>query len=267
MKTSTEKLRLAEVLQNKAGNPSHMLSYLEDAYPIPAQDPGHCLNTENAANAYVMHDANTKDTSAVHLMISPSCTGQDSVIDYLQEIPHPIEKVVTATTRIRRPGEDEAAYVWMERPKNLSAQEVIVHLMARYDLVECQLFGDDYYGTPLGNLSEALRNPTGKPVVIKNDQYGARAIKESAGNDLNIKTIAMLPENYRQLWERLISLKRNNPIKRMTEAAIFMTQFEAVSDYVLLNRHHSDIRTGVERTARGLIDILQYQPKEGESRE
>lgn len=77
----------------------------------------------------------------------------------------------------------------------------------------------------------------------------------------------MLPENYRQLWERLISLKRNNPIKRMTEAAIFMTQFEAVSDYVLLNRHHSDIRTGVERTARGLIDILQYQPKEGESRE
>src|SRR5690606_25679827 len=100
--------------------------------------------------------------------------------------------------------------------------EKISRLIARYGLVECQRFGQFHYGTPMKNLMDAANNPAKRPVIIKNDQYGAPRITERVRGEINAVTVAMLPESYSQLWERLTMLRRDNPIGRLAEAAIFM---------------------------------------------
>lgn len=266
-KSPTERIKLTKTLQDKVDKSSWMLSYLDDHYPIPKLDLANCINVAGVANAYMLDCIDANRPASVNLMISPSCTGQDSVIEYLDVLRYPTKKVITATTRDRRSEENETAYVWMDRPSCLSEDETVDYLVDHYNLAECQRFGEDYYGTPLESLKGVANNFSKEPAIVKNDQYGVRAIRKKIGDDVSINTIAMIPESYQQLWDRLVSLRRNNPVGRIAEAAIFMTQFEEVSDYALLNRHHRSSDIGIRRTALGLVDILQHHTTRGDSHE
>ena len=145
----------------------------------------------------------------------------------------------------------------MERHEELDDRETVARLVGRYGLIECQKFGEHFYGTPIQSLREAARNSEGRSIIIKNDQYGAPEITERLNGEFDSRTIAILPETYEQLWSRLVALGRDNPVGRIAEAAVFMSQFEKVTDYALVNREYQDTQKGFECAAHDLSVVLR----------
>lgn len=111
------------------------------------------------------------DSKSLLLVISgPSGVGKDAVIARLKESGHPFERIVTVTTRPRRPVEkDGVDYRFLSADKY---RQMLEH----GELLESAEVYGNWYGVPKESVIEALRK--GRDVVLKVDVQGAATIKK-----------------------------------------------------------------------------------------
>ena len=96
-------------------------------------------------------------------------TGKDSVVKALREAHPEIEKTVSATTRLPRPGEQEGVdYYYRTR-------EQFQKLIEDDEVVEHNFYNGNYYGTLKEEVNKRLN--AGKLVVLVIDVHGAANIR------------------------------------------------------------------------------------------
>ena len=262
----TDLERIKFDLHKREDKDSLIVDYLDRHFPIPEFPV--CGSIENFLGDrafYLIAQPNISEgLPNVNILISASCTGQDSVINAMSEIGREPINIRTATTRKRRVEESEDAYVWMDRIEGVVGTNEVDLLIEKYGLVECQQYCNNLYGTPLESLREAAKNQDDKPIVLKNDQHGAAQIASRIKEEMNSIIVAMFPENYKQLVERVKS-GRNDPISRLAEAAVFIIEYEDVSHYALVNREHSNSKLGAQITAHELLTIIDIEKSRSEN--
>jgi guanylate kinase len=129
----------------------------------------------------------------VIVLAGPSGSGKNAVIKEIQKHHPKIVRLVTATTRAKRPGEvDGVDYHFMTQEK--FDEEMMAGHIPEHRFVPAL---GTYYGTYLPDLDRKIKE--GKIVFAQVDIEGARLMKEK----YNATTIFIMPESLEQFRGRL----------------------------------------------------------------
>lgn len=184
----------------------------------------------------------------VIVIAGPSGSGKNAVIGEILKRYENCVRLVTATTRAMRPGEENGVdYHFMSREKfdaELTAGNIPEHRFVPAL--------NTYYGTYLPDLEKRLKE--GKIIFAQVDIAGARLLKERYG----ATTIFIMPESLEQFRARL---RMRNPewSDKEFEARTHITEEEMrvhapQYDYRVVN---ADGR--LEDTVRDVIDIMRKE--------
>ncbi len=108
----------------------------------------------------------------------PSGVGKDTVLDHMKQRGLPFHFVVTATTRLIRPGEVEGEDYFFVK------EQEFLDMIDRGELIEHALVYNDHKGVPRQQIREAM--DSGQDVVIRVDVQGAKTIRALAPQALMI---------------------------------------------------------------------------------
>lgn len=156
-----------------------------------------------------------------------SGAGKDAVLDGLKQSAVPLEHIITATTRPRRPDEADGVHY-----RFLSEAE-FRQLIERNELMEWAEVYGNYYGVPKAPVREALAG--GRDVIIKVDVQGAETIKKLAPQAL---FIFLVPPSLEELECRLKGRCTETPEElalRIGTAKAEMAKAE-IFDHVVVNQ-------------------------------
>ncbi len=129
----------------------------------------------------------------VIVIAGPSGSGKNAVIEEILKRHHNCVRLVTATTRMMRPGEQEGVdYYFMTQEK--FDEELASGAIAEHRFVPAL---GTYYGTYLPDLEKRMKE--GKIVFAQVDIEGAKLLKEK----YNATTIFIMPESLEQFRGRL----------------------------------------------------------------
>jgi len=123
----------------------------------------------------------------------PSGVGKSTVCAALLEQPE-FARIVTCTTRPRRPGEEDGRHYRFLEPEEFEAR------VAKGFFLEHALVHGHRYGTPRDSVEEELRK--GKKVLLNIDVKGASQLREKG---LPLHTIFLVPPDEETLRRRLSS--------------------------------------------------------------
>jgi guanylate kinase len=126
------------------------------------------------------------------ILSGPSGAGKDSVIDAWAELDHRVERVVAATTRAPRPGEEDGI------DYRFLAEEEFLQWIDADGFLEHKLVHGRRYGTPRQSVEEIVER--GGIAVLKIDVQGAEAILEQGVPCL---AIFLAPPSMEELERRL----------------------------------------------------------------
>lgn len=175
------------------------------------------------------------------VLSSPSGAGKSTLTRLLLERISGVSLSISATTRPPRPGEvDGRDYLFVSK----DAFEAQVR--AGDFLEHAQVF-ENAYGTPRAPVEAALSG--GQDVVFDVDWQGARALRESAGED--VASVFILPPSIPELRARLEKRAADPPeviARRMAKAMDEIAHWDEY-DYVLVNHD-------IEATYASLSSIL-----------
>lgn len=134
------------------------------------------------------------------VLSGPSGVGKDAALVKLKELDRPWHFVVTATTRPRRPTEEDGVdYLFLE-------VDTFLRMKEQDEFLECaQVFGK-WYGVPRSQVRQGL--DAGRDVVLKIDVQGAETVRRLAPEAV---FIFMVPGDISELQSRLS--------QRMTESS------------------------------------------------
>lgn len=162
-----------------------------------------------------------KQSGTLFLLVGPSRVGKDSVLKGLLRIKSlKLRKLVTATTRERRPGEVSGKtyyYVSGERFRRM---------IANRELLEWAPVRHHRFGTPREPLLTWLAH--GQNVLQQIDVRGADALRRL--HDLNVVTIFILPGSIEELKQRLNS-KTFTPAERRIRWQETMHELQKQPEY------------------------------------
>lgn len=193
---------------------------------------------------------------SLYVLLGPSGAGADTLLDAVADMKYPFVRILTATTRSRRVGEDEQAYVWMEDTLRGSDAEIIGRLAVNYGLLECQNYGGSFYGTPFASVEAAAHDTPELPIILKNECEGVAKIKRQVEDKLNVVTLGLVPESYQQLWNRMTD--RNNRLERMVESFKYAVEVQRVANFIIRNRETPGTPAkGIRSTAEQLIALIK----------
>lgn len=172
---------------------------------------------------------NFKSPPLLVVISGPSGAGKDVLIQRMKEQGLPFHFVVTATTRPKRPDEEEGVdYIFV------SVSE-FAEMIERQELLEYAIVYGDYKGIPKQQVRDALAS--GKDVIMRVDVQGAATVKRlapeavlvfltaSSEEELISRLEARDTESEEQLRIRIATSRQE--MKRLTEF-----------DYVVVN--HQD---------------------------
>lgn len=145
------------------------------------------------------------DTSPPLLVVlsGPSGVGKDAALAELKRLDRPWHFVVTATTRPRRPGEQDGLdYIFLDTDTFLEMKE------KDQFLEYAEVYGR-WYGVPRSQVSQGLQ--AGRDVILKVDVQGAETVRRLAPEAV---FIFLVPGSFDQLRRRLA--------QRMTEQSAEM---------------------------------------------
>jgi len=137
-----------------------------------------------------------KNANPLLIVISgPSGVGKDAVLLRMKELGHPYFFAVTATTRLKRAGEQDGAdYHFVTRTE-------FEEMIEAGELLEWANVYSNLYGVPNKPIKEALAE--GKDTIVKVDIQGAATIKSIAPEAILIFVSPPSPEELqRRLKER-----------------------------------------------------------------
>ena len=166
------------------------------------------------------------------VMSSPSGAGKTTLSRKLLGVDKNVTMSVSATTRPKRPGEEEG------RDYHFVSKAQFEQMVARGELLEwANVFGN-LYGTPKGPVEKALAS--GRDVLFDIDWQGTQQLAQAMEDDL--VRIFILPPDAETLHDRLIARQQDTALviaKRMAKAPDEISHW-AEYDYVIVN---ADIET------------------------
>lgn len=187
----------------------------------------------------------------VVVLAGPSGSGKNAIIGTLMARYPNVTRLVTATTRTMRPGEEDGVDYYFFSQERFDSE------MSAGNIPEHRYVPslDTYYGTYLPDLEKKLAE--GKIIFAQVDIEGARLLKEKYG----ATTIFIMPESLEQFRGRL---RARNPewSSKEFEARMHITEEEIrvhapQYDYRVVNADGA-----LQETVQRVVDILK---KEGYS--
>lgn len=186
-----------------------------------------------------------KRRGLMYVLSSPSGAGKTTITRALLKQNNDMIISISATTRQRRSGENEAKdYFFVDIP-------AFNNMVDNGEMLEHAKVFDNYYGTPRQPVEEALQN--GFDVIFDIDWQGTQQLREMARDDL--VTVFILPPSARELENRLRNRSKDTMEtdaqirERMSKSNDEMTHYSEY-DYVLINQ---DIDKTIEQ-AQMILD-------------
>lgn len=124
---------------------------------------------------------------------APSGGGKDSVIDALLKIFSNSIRLITTTTRPKRPGEVNGVNYHFVSPEKFQ------NLIINKKLIEYNFYANQYYGTQKSKLREALNK---HKLIFSNIEVNGKRNMDNEG--IKNLSIFLLPENMEVLHKRIV---------------------------------------------------------------
>ncbi len=175
----------------------------------------------------------------------PSGVGKDSVVKALKERNYPMHFVVTATSRLPRPGEVHGVdYFFVSK-------EEFERMMACDELIEHSLVYNDYKGIPKQQIREALAS--GKDTILRVDVQGAMKVRKLCPEAV---MIFILPHDAEEWYRRLANRNTETPenLERRLKAAREEMDHLDVFDYLVINAENC-----LDHAVENIIEILSAE--------
>ncbi len=180
------------------------------------------------------------------IISGPAGSGKGTVVNELVSSHDEIALSVSATTRSPRPGEQNGVHY------HFITKQEFENRIARGEILEYTTYCDNYYGTPLKEVNEALEG--GIDMILEIEVDGAMQVKEKLGD--SAVTIMLTPPDKETLENRLRSRGTETDeviawrLERAREEIALMPQY----DYSVVNEDG-----GVKKCAELIYDIVQAE--------
>jgi guanylate kinase len=157
----------------------------------------------------------------------PSGVGKDTIIQRMKERNLPFHFVVTATTRKKRPNEEEGVDYFFV------THDEFAEMIEKDELLEYAYVYNDYKGIPKAQVRHALA--TGHDVIMRLDVQGAATIRGLCPGAL---LLFLVTKDEQELVRRLKSRKTETYDELNLRIAMARKEFKRLNefDYVLVNR-------------------------------
>jgi guanylate kinase len=178
----------------------------------------------------------------------PSGVGKDSVLQRMKEQGLPFHFVVTATTRPRRPEEEEGVdYIFVSR-------EDFAEMIDKDELMEWAIVYGDYKGIPKAQVRKAL--DSGKDVLMRVDVQGAATVRKISPEAI---LIFLTTTNEEELVQRLEKRKTDEAEDLKLRIATAIQEFKRINefDYIVVNRENELDQT--VDTVRAIIEAEHHR--------
>ncbi len=162
----------------------------------------------------------------VYIISGPSGSGKDTVLKGIFAQKPEINFSISSITREMRPGEVEG------EKYNFISREKFEQMLANGDLLEHNVFVDNYYGTPKAPVIKSV--DAGQDIIIEVDVNGKAQIKEKMPEAVSI---FIMPPSLEVLKQRLCARGTDSPEvieKRLKEALREIAQAPTY-DYIVVN--------------------------------
>ena len=181
-----------------------------------------------------------KNSKRLTIITGPSGVGKGTVVKNILKKDKNIWLSISATTREPRKGEENGRDYYFLTTKNF--KEMIENEM----FLEWAEFAGNYYGTPINNIKEKIKN--GYKVILEIEVEGACQVREKFPD---INSIFLLPPNKKELEKRIRNRGTENEksIIQRLERADFEISSSKDFDYVLKNYE-------IDKTADEILKII-----------
>lgn len=156
-----------------------------------------------------------------------SGVGKDTVLSRLKQSRHPLEFIVTVTTRPQRPGERDGIHY------RFVSDSQFQEMIEAGQLLEYAGVYGHYYGVPADSVKKALEND--KDVVIKVDVQGAATIKKIVPEAVFIFLAASSMQELESRLKQRSTESEADLALRLETAATELEQLP-MFDYIVYNR-------------------------------
>ena len=193
------------------------------------------------------------DGNGLLLVVSgPSAVGKDTVLDALlslPDLPCPVQKCVTTTTRPPRPKEGTGGMEVDGVDYHFVSPARFNEMVANDELLEYAEYADNYYGTPRAWVAE--RRAQGTDVILKIEVQGGLIVQEKADDAV---LVFLQPPSLEELERRLRHRRTDSDdqiAKRLLHARKEMAQ-RPHYDYAVTNEN-------VETAVDAIVAILRAE--------
>jgi len=180
------------------------------------------------------------------VLAGPTAVGKGTVSADIRERYPEIWLSVSATTRARRPGEEDG------RHYHFVTDQAFDRMVAEGTLLEwAVVHGQHRYGTPRRAVEEALE--IGRPTLLEIDLQGARQVKVTMPEAL---FVFLAPPTWDELVRRLVGRGTESPeerARRLTTAEVEMAA-ESEFDVTIVN-------SDVHRATDDLVQCMGLTPR------
>ncbi len=161
------------------------------------------------------------------ILSSPSGAGKTTITRSLLERDPQLSISVSVTTRQPRPGEVDG------KDYHFITKEQFDGMVENHQLLEHAKVFNNYYGTPLAQVEEALANS--QDIIFDIDWQGTQQLKQKLVNDL--VTVFILPPSQNELERRLRARQQDEEDvirERMKKASDEISHYSEY-DYIIVN--------------------------------
>jgi len=181
------------------------------------------------------------------IFAAPSGSGKTSIVKFLLEQHLPLKFSVSATTRPKRPNEQENVDYFF-----LTKEQFHKKITAREFLEWEEVYTNTFYGTLKSEVDKLLKK--GENVLFDVDVVGAVNIKKIYGNQA--LAIFIKPPSVDALRERLKDrgTETEESLKRRMDKAAYELSFEPNFDITIVNTHLIEAQDKVKQI---VIDFIK----------
>ncbi|MDD3020252.1 MAG: guanylate kinase [Alphaproteobacteria bacterium] len=183
-----------------------------------------------------------KRRGLLFILSSPSGAGKTTITRSLLERESHLNISISVTTRPPRPGEVDG------KDYHFVTKEKFDQMKENNELLEHAKVFNNYYGTPLAPVEDALANS--QDIIFDIDWQGTQQLKQKLVNDL--VTVFILPPSQSELERRLKSRQQDGDDvirDRMQKASDEISHYSEY-DYIIVN---SDLERSITQ-ARAILE-------------